>query len=108
MRAATYEKLEQLQNALRDAKAMIDLKPEMAKGYLRCAKVLQLKGEKELALKIYERGLAKVKIGTDDNRTVCSLCKFPIQVPFADNRRLSKQCLIGCDMPWTLARHGTH
>ena len=39
-------------------------------GYLRCAKVLQLKGEKELALKIYERGLKKVKIGMDKDRTV--------------------------------------
>jgi len=32
--------------------------------------VLQLKGEKELALKIYERGLNKVKIGVDKDRTV--------------------------------------
>lgn len=30
-RAATYEKLDQLQDALRDAKAMIDLKPDLAK-----------------------------------------------------------------------------
>jgi hypothetical protein len=41
------------------------------KGYLRCAKVLQLKGENKLALKIYERGLEKVKIGADNERTVC-------------------------------------
>lgn len=68
-RAATHEKLENLQPALKDAKSMIDLKPDGAKGYLRCAKVLQLKGEKELALKIYERGLKKVAIGTDDART---------------------------------------
>jgi F-box/TPR repeat protein Pof3 len=84
--AATYEKLGKLQAALRDSKQMIDLKPELAKvsipesnvglhadafqGYLRCAKVLQLKGEHELALKIYERGLNKVKIGTDHDRTV--------------------------------------
>ena len=87
-RAATYEKLDKLQAALRDSKQMIDLKPELAKvlpsethhytyansrqGYLRCAKVLQLKGEKDLALKIYERGLNKVKIGTDGERTVGS------------------------------------
>jgi F-box/TPR repeat protein Pof3 len=31
---------------------------------------LQLKGEKDVALKIYERGLRKVKIGKDDDRTV--------------------------------------
>jgi hypothetical protein len=73
---------------------MIDLKPELAKvfllalghcqnahqfqGYLRCAKVLQLKGENELALKIYERGLNKVKIGTDNDRTVGFLVPFPL------------------------------
>lgn len=41
-------------------------------GYLRCGKVLQLKGENKLALKIYERGLNKVKIGanTDKDRVV--------------------------------------
>lgn len=69
-RAATYEKLGQLQPALRDSKKMIDEKPERAKGYLRCAKVLQLKGEKDLALKIYERGLTKVKFGTDSERNL--------------------------------------
>jgi F-box/TPR repeat protein Pof3 len=30
-RAATYEKLEQLQPALKDAKQMIELKPELSK-----------------------------------------------------------------------------
>ncbi|KAG9234324.1 hypothetical protein BJ875DRAFT_17711 [Amylocarpus encephaloides] len=69
-RAAAYEKLQRLQPALRDAKSMIDLKPESSKGYLRCGKVLQLKGENELAIKIYELGLRKVKIGTDDSRTM--------------------------------------
>ncbi|KAI9742198.1 MAG: hypothetical protein M1818_004098 [Claussenomyces sp. TS43310] len=69
-RAATYEKLSQLQSALRDSKEIIDLKPEAAKGYLRCAKVLQLRGDDNLAIKIYERGLKKVKIGTDEDRPV--------------------------------------
>lgn len=32
--------------------------------------MLQLKGEKELALKIYERGLTKVKFDTDKDRNV--------------------------------------
>jgi F-box/TPR repeat protein Pof3 len=41
------------------------------KGYLRCGKVLQLKGENKLALRIYEKGLEKVKIGADNQRTVC-------------------------------------
>ena len=33
---------------------------------------MQLKGENELALKIYERGLNKVKIGADNQRPVRS------------------------------------
>ncbi|TVY57708.1 F-box/TPR repeat protein pof3 [Lachnellula cervina] len=69
-RAAAQEKLEQFQPALSDAKKMIDLKPELSKGYLRCGKVLQLKGNPQLALKIYERGLGKVKVGTDEERTM--------------------------------------
>lgn len=93
-RAATYEKLGKLQHALRDAKQMIDTKPRLAKvsfikilclhttltlqqGYLRCGKVLQLKGEPAIALKIYERGLNKVKIGEDSNRVVSArTCSF--------------------------------
>jgi F-box/TPR repeat protein Pof3 len=47
------------------------------KGYLRCGKVLQLKGENKLALKIYERGLEKVKIGADNERTVCPQMPYP-------------------------------
>lgn len=68
-RAATYEKLGDLQPALRDAKKMIDEMPAISKGYLRCGKVLRLMKKHDLALKIYERGLTKVKIGTDDDRT---------------------------------------
>lgn len=33
-RAATYEKLDKLQAALRDSKQMIDLKPELSKVFL--------------------------------------------------------------------------
>lgn len=62
-----------MQSALRDAKEMIDLMPRLSKGYLRCGKVLQLKGEPFVALKIYERGLKKVKIGADKDRTVSVL-----------------------------------
>ncbi|KAG9241711.1 hypothetical protein BJ878DRAFT_214365 [Calycina marina] len=72
-RAATQEKLGDLRSALRDSKKMIDIKGDESKGYLRCAKVLQLKGENELALKIYERGLNKVKIGTDNDRQTLQL-----------------------------------
>ncbi|KAF4633666.1 hypothetical protein G7Y89_g4458 [Cudoniella acicularis] len=69
-RAAAYEKLKQYQPALKDAKRMLELKPECSKGYLRCGKILQFKGESALAMKIYERGLRKVKIGTDNDRTL--------------------------------------
>ncbi|KAB8290264.1 hypothetical protein EYC80_011130 [Monilinia laxa] len=74
-RAATFEKLDLLQSALRDAKEMLELKPELSKGYLRCGKVLQLKGEHKLALKIYERGLGKVKVGTDKDRVGLFECQ---------------------------------
>ncbi|RDW81998.1 hypothetical protein BP6252_03110 [Coleophoma cylindrospora] len=67
-RAATYEKLDQLRNAIRDSRQMIELMPNKAKGYLRCGKVLQLMKNQDLALKMYERGLQKVKIGADDER----------------------------------------
>ncbi|KAE9375308.1 hypothetical protein N431DRAFT_542865 [Stipitochalara longipes BDJ] len=67
-RAATYEKLGDLQPALRDAKKMIDEMPKLSKGYLRCGKVLRLLQKPELALRIYDRGLTKVKIGADDDR----------------------------------------
>lgn len=62
-----------MQYALRDAKDMIDLMPRLSKGYLRCGKVLQLKGEPIVALKIYERGLKKVRVGADKDRTVSFL-----------------------------------
>ncbi|TGO59461.1 hypothetical protein BCON_0044g00190 [Botryotinia convoluta] len=67
-RSATFEKLGLLRAALKDAKKMIELKPELSNGYLRCGKVLQLKEEPQLALKIYERGLRKVKIDDDKHR----------------------------------------
>jgi hypothetical protein len=44
--------------------------PDNGKGYLRCGKVLRLLKKPELALKIYDRGLSKVKIGADNDRTV--------------------------------------
>ncbi|KAE8445648.1 hypothetical protein EG329_012945 [Mollisiaceae sp. DMI_Dod_QoI] len=67
-RAATFEKLDRLRAALRDAKRMIEVMPAFSKGYLRCGKVLQLSGHDELALQIYERGLKKVKINADKGR----------------------------------------
>lgn len=49
---------------------MIRIKPDSSKGYLRTGKILCLKGQKNIALKIYERGLKKVKIGTDSQRAL--------------------------------------
>ncbi|CAL5869272.1 uncharacterized protein PFLUO_LOCUS3500 [Penicillium psychrofluorescens] len=57
-RAATYSKLEQLDQARRDAKQMIKLgKNNDERGYLRCAKVLLLEGKADKALEIYAYGL---------------------------------------------------
>ncbi|KAH7350943.1 hypothetical protein BKA65DRAFT_549929 [Rhexocercosporidium sp. MPI-PUGE-AT-0058] len=68
-RAATYEKLEFYLSALRDGKAMIEMKPKLSKGYLRTGKILQLQGKEKLALQIYARGLGKVPPnGTDKER----------------------------------------
>lgn len=49
---------------------MLEIMPDAAKGYLRCSKILQVKGEERLALQIYERGLRKVKVGNDPERAV--------------------------------------
>ncbi|CAD6442566.1 fd57b06a-c007-4f58-984c-0eddc6bd36af [Sclerotinia trifoliorum] len=87
-RAATFEKLDQLQSALKDAKEMLELKPELSKGYLRCGKVLQLKGEHELALKIYERGLRKVKVDTDEDRVTLQAMFNKLQKSQAPSKTL--------------------
>lgn len=60
-RAACHEKLNNLQAALKDAKAAIQLHREDATGYLRAGKVL-IKMEKEsVALEIYTHGLKCIK-----------------------------------------------
>ncbi|KAJ8062448.1 hypothetical protein OCU04_008986 [Sclerotinia nivalis] len=87
-RAATFEKLDQLQSALKDAKEMLELKPELSKGYLRCGKVLQLKGEHQLALKIYERGLRKVKVDTDKDRVTLQAMFNKLQKSQAPSKTL--------------------
>ncbi|KUJ18344.1 RNI-like protein [Mollisia scopiformis] len=63
-RAATFEKLGMYKLALRDAKEMIEMMPKLAKGYLRCGKILSLTKKTDLALQIYGRGLSKVKISS--------------------------------------------
>ncbi|KAI9806394.1 MAG: hypothetical protein M1833_003581 [Piccolia ochrophora] len=59
-RAATYEKLGNLQAALRDARRMIQLAKGGAEGYLRAAKVLHMMEKHDAALDIYEYGLRNV------------------------------------------------
>lgn len=59
-RAATYEKLGHLKDALADGRHIITLDPASAKGYLRVGKVLRLMGKSETALQIYEIGRTKV------------------------------------------------
>ncbi|KAJ8608153.1 hypothetical protein MRB53_039832 [Persea americana] len=56
-RAAAYEKLGNLKDALADGRSMILHFKARVEGYLRTGKVLELGGKPELALKIYERGL---------------------------------------------------
>ncbi|RKF57559.1 F-box/TPR repeat containing protein pof3 [Golovinomyces cichoracearum] len=72
-RAACYEKLLDLSRALQDSKAMIRTKqslPTHPKGYLRAGKILYLQNQKDVALKIYKRGLDKVKVDADQERLV--------------------------------------
>lgn len=60
-RAACYEKLGELQEALKDAKKAIQLQREDATGYLRAGKIL-IKMEKDsVALEIYTHGLKCIK-----------------------------------------------
>lgn len=59
-RAATYEKLEDLPAALRDARHMIKLEESAASGYLRAGKVLQKMEKPDTARQIYEMGLRRV------------------------------------------------
>ncbi|TQS34173.1 hypothetical protein Golomagni_05453 [Golovinomyces magnicellulatus] len=67
-RAACYEKLLDLSRALQDSKSMIRINPRSSKGYLRAGKILYLQNQKDVALKIYKRGLDKVKIDADQER----------------------------------------
>jgi len=59
-RAATHEKLGNLDVALKDGRAMIEMSQGEVQGYLRTGKVLQQKDMSALALKVYQRGLRLV------------------------------------------------
>lgn len=59
-RAATWEKLEKLEEALRDARQMIRLQKAEVRGYLRAGKILQKLHKPEVALGIYQYGIRNV------------------------------------------------
>jgi tetratricopeptide (TPR) repeat protein len=59
-RAASYEKIDQLDLALRDAKSIIQIAPTESRGYLRAGKVLALQQKYDTAMNVYKRALTKV------------------------------------------------
>jgi tetratricopeptide (TPR) repeat protein len=59
-RAASYEKINQLDLALCDAKNIIQVAPIESRGYLRAGKVLSLQQKYDSAIKVYKRALTKV------------------------------------------------
>lgn len=60
-RASCYEKLHDLQAALKDAKRAIQLQREDATGYLRAGKVLVKMGRESTALEILTHGLKSIQ-----------------------------------------------
>lgn len=58
-RAAAYEKLDDVQSALKDARTTIRLHEQDASGYLRAGKILQKMEKYQVALEIYKRGIRK-------------------------------------------------
>jgi F-box/TPR repeat protein Pof3 len=69
-RAATYEKLENLNAAVKDGREMIRLDKKDVKGYLRTASVLEKMEKPETALGIYKYGMKNVPT-SDKNFKVC-------------------------------------
>ncbi|KAI8991933.1 hypothetical protein BDF20DRAFT_909639 [Mycotypha africana] len=61
-RAASYEKLDQLNLALQDATTMIRHDPTSARGYLRAGKILSLQKKHKSAVTIYKRGLKNISV----------------------------------------------
>ncbi|KAK4512367.1 UBC core domain-containing protein [Mucor velutinosus] len=59
-RAAAYEKLNELDLALKDALSIIKLAPKEARGYLRAGKVLSLQQKHKQAVSVYKRALTRV------------------------------------------------
>ncbi|KAK3044755.1 hypothetical protein LTS18_000445, partial [Coniosporium uncinatum] len=65
-RAASHEKLGELNDALRDARTMIKSNRKDVRGYLRTGKILQKMEKAESALQIYQLGLRTVPTGDTD------------------------------------------
>lgn len=68
-RAATYTKLGNLRAALNDGRQMIQQEKTKCSGYLRTGKILQLLGNHQMALDLYEMGTRKV-LCSDPNITL--------------------------------------
>ncbi|KAF8473832.1 hypothetical protein BDZ91DRAFT_712644 [Kalaharituber pfeilii] len=89
-RAATYEKIEgKFEDALRDAKRMIELDGRVADGYLRAGKVLHLMGKSERALRVYLRGLQNVGGGEDHKEITDGKIREKVE---KDREDLEKMC----------------
>ena len=58
-RAATYDKLDDIPSALKDAKNAIRLHEKDPTGYLRAGKLLEKAGKPDTALGIYKHGMKK-------------------------------------------------
>jgi len=58
-RAATYEKLDDIPSALKDAKNAIRLHEKDPTGYLRAGKLLEKAGKPDTALGVYKHGIKK-------------------------------------------------
>lgn len=71
-RAATYEKLNDLQRALRDGENLIKLEPISCKGYLRVAKLHTIMGNELESYKVLQRGVYTIE---------SAIKKFRITVP---------------------------
>lgn len=60
-RAATYEKLDLLEKALKDGQLLLKLDPLGCKGYLRQGKILLLLGRELEAYKVYQAGIYMIE-----------------------------------------------
>jgi len=69
-RAASYVGLKEIEKALRDADAVIALKPDWVKGYFRKGTAYEEKGDIDLAEKFYTQALGKEKENQDISKKV--------------------------------------